>query len=170
MSASTTIPVINIGDVETFAFGHGEGFAANLGRIGNRIGMEKLGCLLTVVEPGKAAFPFHVHHANEEMFVILEGTGDYYYGSEKYQIRAGDVVAAPPGGPERAHKITNTGTITLQYLGISTKEEPEVVEYPNSNKFAVFSQSTDGSPMTAHIRYIGRQENSLDYWDGEDGA
>lgn len=170
MSDPAKIPVINIGDVQSFPFGHGDGFAATLGRIGSHIGMEKLGCMLTVVEPGKAAFPLHVHHANEEMFVVLEGTGEYIYGAETYPIRAGDVIAAPPGGPERAHQIVNSGDVTLKYLGISTKEQPEVVEYPNSNKFAVFSQSVDGTPMTARIRYIGRPENTLDYWDGEDGA
>ena len=34
-------------------------------------------------------------------------------------------------------------------------------------KFAVFSRSVDGSPMKAEVMYIGRQEASLDYWDGE---
>jgi len=163
-------PVLNIGDVESFPFGQGDGFAATLGPIGKQIGMERLGCMLIAVDPGKTAFPLHVHHANEEMFVVLEGTGDYVYGAETYPICAGDVIAAPPGGPERAHQIVNSGDVTLKYLGISTKEQPEVVEYPNSNKFAVFSQSADGTPMTARLRYIGRSENTLDYWDGEDGA
>ena len=132
--------------------------------------MEKLGCLLHVVEPGKSAFAFHAHHLNEEMFVILEGQGHYRWGEELHAIRAGDVVAAPPGGPERGHQITNTGDTALKYLGISTMEQPEVVEYPDSDKFAVFSQSPEGSPITARFRYIGRSETAVDYWDGEDGA
>ena len=170
MSNSPVKPVVNLDELETFRFGQGDAFAARLGPVGNKIGMEKLGCMLTVVEAGKSAFPFHVHHANEEMFVILEGAGEYRYGENRYPIRAGDIVAAPPGGPERSHQITNTGATVMKYLGISTKDQPEVVEYPDSNKFAVFSQSTDGGPMTARVRYIGRLENSLDYWDGEDGA
>lgn len=167
MADGTAKPVANIADIPTFPLDQGETFAAQLGLVGKAVGMEKLGCMLTVVEPGKRAFPYHVHHNMEEMFVILEGSGEYRFGAETFPVRAGDVLAAPCGGPERAHQIINTGTQTLKYLGISTKGEPEVVEYPDSNKFAVISQSKDGSPMTARIRFIGRTETSLDYWDGE---
>jgi uncharacterized cupin superfamily protein len=34
-----------------------------------------IGANLTRVPPGKAAFAFHQHHANEEYFFILSGTG-----------------------------------------------------------------------------------------------
>lgn len=161
-------PVVNIADVETFPLTHGEAFAALLGPIGARIGLEQLGCMVTVVEPGKRAFPFHVHHGMEEMFVILDGEGTYRFGPDRYPIKAGDVLAAPAGGPEKAHQIINTGSRTLRYLGISTKADPEVVEYPDSDKFTVFSQTPDGTPMSARLRFVGRTDTSLDYWDGED--
>jgi len=145
-----TKTVLNIGDVESLPFGQGDGFAATIGASGKPVGMEMPGCMPFAVEPGKTAFPLHVHHANEEMFVIVEGTGKYVYGAGTYPIRARDM--------------------TLKCFGISTKEQPEVVEYPNSNKFAVFSQSVDGTPMTARLRNNGRTENTLDYRDGEAGA
>lgn len=164
-----TKPVINVDELEPFDFGQGEGFAAKLAPMGKLIGMEKLGAMLTVVEPGKKAFPHHVHHHNEEMFIILEGEGTYRFGDDQYPVRAGDVLAAPPGGPERAHQIINTGDKTLKYIGISTKLEPEVAEYPDSGKFLVFSQTQDGAPITARFNYIGRADTKLGYWDGEDG-
>jgi uncharacterized cupin superfamily protein len=163
-----TKPVLNIDAVTLRESTHGKRFAAKLGMMGGEIGAKQLGCLLHVVEPGKIAFPFHVHHANEEMFVILEGTGEYRYGSDTYPIRAGDVLAAPAGGPEVAHQIINTGTTAMKYLGISTKLQPEVVEYPDSKKFGVSSRSTDGTPFTARLRFIGRTDTTLDYWDGAD--
>jgi uncharacterized cupin superfamily protein len=46
-------------------------FEARLGDIGRRLGAQKLGYNLTVVPPGKRAFPFHNHHINEEMFVVV---------------------------------------------------------------------------------------------------
>ena len=161
-------PVINISDIELHPFGQGDRFEAKLGPIGQIIGMQKLGCMLTVVAPGKTAFPFHVHHTNEEFFVVLEGEGEYRFGEDVHPIKAGDLLAAPVGGPEYAHQIRNTGSSDLKYLGISTKEQPEVVEYPDSDKFAVISRSSDGGPMSAKFRYIGRTETALDYWDGED--
>lgn len=163
-----TRPIANVDEVKTFPTGKGEKFAAQLGPIGRLIGMKKLGCMVTVVEPGKAAFPFHVHHGMEEMFVILSGEGTYRFGTERYPVGPGDILAAPCGGPESAHQIINTGTTTLKYLGISTKADPEVVEYPDSDKFAVFSQSKDGTPLAARLRFIGRTDTTLDYWDGED--
>lgn len=160
-------PVVNIGEVDTFPFEQGENFSVNLAPLRERVGGEKLGCMLHIVPPGKSAFPFHVHHTNEEMFFIVEGEGTYRYGEERHAIKSGDLLGAPVGGPENAHQITNTGGKPLTYLAFSTMLEPEVVEYPDSNKFAMYSQSQDGSPMTARLRFVGRPEDSLDYWDGE---
>ncbi len=162
-------PVTNIDAVKLMDFASPNGkFKARLGRIGPVIGAEKLGAMITVVEPGKIAFPFHVHHELEEMFYVIEGSGEYRFGEEKYSIRAGDVLAAPTGGPERAHQIINTGDKILKYLAISTIGEPDVVEYPDSGKFLVYSQSEKGNPQSARIRFIGRTDMSIGYFDGED--
>jgi uncharacterized cupin superfamily protein len=160
-------PVVNVADLEYREFGRGEKYAARTARIGPLIGSTGLGCMAMIVRPGKRAFPFHVHHANHELFVILEGNGQYRYGGNTYPIKAGDVLAAPAGGPEVAHQIVNTGAVELKYLGISTMTQPEVVEYPDSGKFAVNSGMEDGSPASAQLRFIGRKENSIDYWEGE---
>ena len=100
--------------------------------------------------------------------MILEGEGTYRFGKDTYPVRAGDVLAAPTGGPETAHQIVNTGTKTLKYLGVSAAAgTTEVVEYPDSGKFAVTSRFDWHNPSGGGIRYVGRQANSLDYWDGE---
>ncbi|WP_375207138.1 cupin domain-containing protein [Hyphococcus sp.] len=161
-------PVLNIDDAELMEFGSpNEKFKAKLGRMGSALGAEKLGVMLTIVEPGKRAFPFHVHHAIEEMFFILEGEGEYRFGAETHQIRKGDLLSAPCGGPERAHQIINTGKDTLKYLAISTNGKMDMVEYPDSGKFAAFS-SEDGSAEKARIRYVGRTASAVGYFDGED--
>lgn len=163
---SETKPVMNVADVPLRENTHGDAFAAKIGSFGRMIGSTGIGCMLHVVEPGKKAFPFHNHHGIHELFVILEGEGTYRFGEESYPVKAGDVLAAPTGGPETAHQIINTGDKTLKYLGISTSAATEVVEYPDSNKFAVTSRY-DWATGKGGVRYIGRQENSLDYWDGE---
>lgn len=161
-------PVLNIDDAPLMDFASPKGkFKAKLGRMGPALGAEKLGAMLTIVEPGKRAFPFHVHHAIEEMFFIIEGSGEYRFGDETYPIRQGDLLAAPTGGPERAHQIVNTGAETLKYLAVSTMNEVDVVVYPDSGKFLAFS-SEDGTPQTARMRHIGREESAVGYFDGED--
>ncbi len=165
--ADTPKPVMNIADVPLRENKHGDKFAAKIGSFGAMIG-SKIGAMLHVVEPGKKAFPFHAHHVTQELFVILEGEGTYRFGAESYPIKAGDVCAAPTGGPEVAHQIINTGTTTLKYLGISANPTGigDVVEYPDSGKFAVSSRY-DWTTGKSGLRYVGRPDTSLDYWDGE---
>ena len=164
-----TKPIVNIADVPMHEMSHGEAFFAKLGRIGPVIGARKLGCQLHVVPPGKKAFPRHAHHVNEEMFLVLEGEGTYRAGSDTWPVKKGDVIAAPPGDGSTAHQMHNTGTSDLHYLAFSTRFDPDVVEYPDSGKFAVASMvPEDKGLMGAKVKFVGRQETSVDYWDGEE--
>ncbi len=161
-------PILNISDIPLTDHGHGDGFAAKLGQFGPLIGMKQLGCRLVVVPPGKKAWPYHAHHVNEEMFVILEGAGTLRLGGAEHAVRAGDVIACPAGGAEMAHQLVNTSDAKLRYLAISTMQTPEIAEYPDSGKFAVISGSAPGGDKGARRTwFVGRAESSLDYWDGE---
>ncbi|WP_421724041.1 cupin domain-containing protein [Bauldia sp.] len=160
-------PVINLADVALRENGNGDAFVAKIGSFAHQIGSTGIGCMLHEVPPGKKAFPFHNHHALHELFYVLEGEGTYRFGDKIYPIRAGDVLAAPAGGPEMAHQIINTGDKPLRYLGISTMADTEVIEYPDSGKFAAISRSDWNHPEAGGIRFVGRAENALGYWDGE---
>jgi uncharacterized cupin superfamily protein len=144
-----------------------ERFNSRSGQVGARIGAQKLGYNITAVPPGKRAFPIHNHHTNEEMFFILQGSGEVRIGAEKFPIRQGDFIASPPGGPELAHQIINTGTQELRYLAVSTMITPELVEYPDSGKVAGYSRQTAADGSKRVLVQIGRPESGVDYWDGE---
>ena len=120
---------------------------------------KKLGCGVDTVPPGKQSCPYHYHHAQEEMFIVLEGEGTLWVADELLPIKAGDVINIP-AGPAYPHHILNTSQAELKYLSISTQERPEVCEYPDSAKTGVFFG--DNKP------FIQRKGNNLDYWDGED--
>ncbi|CAN5137259.1 cupin domain-containing protein [soil metagenome] len=162
-------PVINLTDVPLRDNVQGERYSAKLGRIGGAIGAKKLGCQLHIVPAGKRAFPRHAHHVNEEMFLILEGEGTYLLGDQRYAVKTGDILSAPAGDDRTAHQIINTSDGELRYLAFSTRHDPDVVEYPDSGKFAVASMVPEGKGLRgARLAYVGRKENSLDYWDGEE--
>ena len=161
-------PVLNMASVPLVTQVHGDKFEAQFGQFGPHIGAEQLGCRLVIVPPGKRAWPYHSHHANEEMFVILDGTGTLRFGGAEYPLRVGDVVACPAGGAETAHQIINTGETELRYLAISTMQQPDIGEYPDSRKFAVISGSAPGGDQEKRrMWYVGRPDGCLDYWDGE---
>jgi uncharacterized cupin superfamily protein len=140
-------------------------YDAHKAEVSNRLGARKLGYNLTLLPPGKTAFPFHSHRVNEEMFLVIAGEGELRYGNERHPLRPGDIVACPPGGPESAHQISNTGSEDLRYLAVSTVLAPEIVEYPDSGKFGVRASGTDGTPGA--FRFNARPDQGLDYWDGE---
>jgi uncharacterized cupin superfamily protein len=142
-------------------------FASRMAQVGSLIGARLLGYNITSVPAGMRAFPLHNHHVNEEMFFILSGSGELRTGDERQTIRAGDIIASPPGGPDVAHQIINTGKEELRYLAVSTMLTPEVVEYPDSGKFAVVMREKLPDGSTRVLRHIDREGSGLDYWDGE---
>ncbi|MDR3448047.1 MULTISPECIES: cupin domain-containing protein [unclassified Dyella] len=171
-----THPIINIADVELQPFPPGMGptgdaaerFEARMGRFSMQVGAKKLGYNITAVPPGKRAFPLHNHRINEEMFFILEGSGEVRIGDQRYPIRVGDVIACPPGGPEKAHQIINTGTTEMRYLAVSSKETPEICDYPDTGKIGILAEyppAADGSPQG--FRMVTRADMQVGYWEGE---
>lgn len=157
---------ISLNDLDLEPFERGTDYQSRDGGISEVLGLSSLGAAYTEVDTGKSACPFHVHHVEDELFVILEGEGTYRLGDVSYPVKAGDCLGAPAGGVDLAHKLTNTGVNVLKYLSISSKSEFDVCEYPDSGKFMVSSRrSTDSA-----FRHIGRSEAALDYWDGEAGS
>lgn len=138
------------------------GFASRL------LAAKKLGYNLTVLPPGKSAFSLHCHSANEEMFFVVEGQTELRLGDARHPIRARDIVACPPGGPETAHHILNTPEADLKFLAVSTRLSPEVCEYPDTGRFGLLAElpsAADGKPR--ELRFMGRAGESLEYWQGE---
>ena len=123
----------------------------------------KLGASIDVLAPGKRGCPYHFHHAEEELFVVLEGHGHLRVAGEMLAIGPGDCLFIPPG-PEFPHQIVNTSDAPLKYLSIGTRESPEVVEYPDSGKYAAM---TAAGPDRPRFLAVQRRSASLDYWDGE---
>jgi uncharacterized cupin superfamily protein len=161
-------PILNIAELEYRRWGNGERFEARMGAIGGRLGAQKLGYNVTVLPPGKRAFPFHCHRVNEEMFFVLEGEGEVRIGEARHAIRSGDVIACPPGGPETAHQIVNTSSAELKFLAVSTRLSPDIAEYPDSEKFGVLAEFPPGADGKAtNFRFVSRVGASVDYWDGE---
>ena len=117
----------------------------------------KLGAGYDELPAGKRSCPYHFHHAQEEMFVILEGVGSLRVAGEMVPVKAGDVVFIPPG-PQYPHQFINTSNATMRYLSISTQERPEICEYPDSATVGAYAKG---------LRHVQRRDAVIDYWEDE---
>lgn len=154
----------NVHDVELEHYVREPLYDGRGARLGRGTAARKLGASVDILAPGKRGCPYHLHHAQEEMFVILEGRGTLRVAGEMLPLKAGDVVFIP-AGPDHPHQIINSSDAPLKYLSISTKDSPDIVEYPDSNKFlAIAGESGAARPAFDVIHPLGP---SVDYWEGE---
>jgi uncharacterized cupin superfamily protein len=143
----------------------GSVFAGMRQRVGTAIGAKKLGYSFFTVPPGKTAFPFHLHHANEEMIYVVEGEGRLRFGTEESSISAGTFIAFPPGA-DHPHQLINASGRDLKYLCVSTMEYPDITEYPDSNKVGAITCP----PQDPGFRAFYRKDGKVPYYAGENGG
>ncbi len=91
---------------------HGEKFGYRRKSLSSAAGGEKLGCSLYEVPPGRRAWPYHYHSANEEAIYVLEGSGTLRVNGEEVPVFEGDYATFPAraeGREEpRQHQKTRT--------------------------------------------------------------
>ena len=130
-------------------------------------GGRKLGCSLYELEPGKQAFPYHYHTANEEAIYVLEGEGTIRLPEGERPIGKGDYIALP-ADESGAHQVINTSGQPLRYLCVSTMISPEVAVYPDSQKIGFFSSAAPGEANFPETLYgFLKLDTRVDYWEGE---
>jgi uncharacterized cupin superfamily protein len=159
-------PFINIDELEYKSFGKGEKFHADRATVSSRIGASLLGYAVIRLQPGKRAWPYHSHHAIEEMFYILSGTGTLRHAGEEYPIRTGDFICSP-ADPEQPHQIINTSNTELTYIALSNDVSTDVTLYPDSGKYGVWHGDSRNPHAPESFHLFARRETAVDYWDGE---
>jgi uncharacterized cupin superfamily protein len=123
-------------------------------RLGVAVGARTSGLRHMTIAPGQHGYPRHCHSAEEELFVILAGSGTARVGDEEAPVRAGHVLSCP-SGTTLAHAF-RAGPDGLEYLAYGQRQNNDIIYYPDSGKVSF-----------AGVGVIGRLDQ-LDYWDGED--
>ena len=142
--------IVNVADVEPVVRG-----GRRRRGLGEAAGSRWTGLRHIEVDAGALTGPPHVHSAEEELFVVLEGSGTLeLWPDERQAVRAGSVVARPPGtGVAHAFRGGDDG---LTLLAWGTREPNDICWYPRSKKM-----------LWRGVDVVGRIEE-LDYWDGEE--
>ena len=139
-----------------------EGFRATRVRIGHVLGSERLGASVWEVEAGQAAYPYHLHLAEEELVLVLAGQPSLRTPEGWRELAEGDLVSFPRG-EAGAHQIVNRTAEPVRFLAVSTNGEPDLVLYPDSGKLGAAERRPDGSGLLAFFRLA----DAVDYYDGE---
>ena len=110
------------------------------------------------IPPGKAAYPYHSHHKNEETFCILSGEGILRTPEGERKVSVGELLFFPTGAAG-AHKLTNCSkTENLVYIDFDVVHEIDVTIYPESDKIGIWGMG---------VNKLYPQEANVDYYDGE---
>jgi uncharacterized cupin superfamily protein len=146
----------NLFELETAADeGDPAGYETAYVRVGPLIGGKSLGATVYVLAEGQSVCPYHYEHGNEEWLLVLEGRPTLRHPSGEDELEPGDVVCFPEG-PEGAHKTTNHYREPARVVILSTKIDPAVVVYPDSNKLGVWPPGK-----------LFRLDDAVGYWEGE---
>lgn len=141
--------------------GRPDGFRASHLQLGPLLDASRLGATLYEVPPGQRLGPYHYEYNNEEWLVVLAGTPTVRTPTGECELRAGDVLAFREG-PDGAHAVWNASNEITRFMVLSTKREPAVAVYPDSDKIAVWRlRGGEGDGI------IVKRSSSTDYWEGE---
>jgi uncharacterized cupin superfamily protein len=144
--------IVNAAQVEEYESGQGDCGSA-WRDLAAAAGAVRTGLNLGTCRPGRLQYPPHCHSAEEELFVVLQGSGWCTLGDDEHPLRPGHVLSRP-AGTGIAHALRG-GPEGLTFLAYGTREPNDMAYFPRSGKIS-----------WRGLGVIGRIE-SLDYWDGE---
>jgi uncharacterized cupin superfamily protein len=130
--------------------GEPDGYLTGGNRFGAAIGASLIGGTLYDLPEGQAICPYHFEYGDEEWLIVLTGDPTVRAPDGETRLEPGDVVCFPPG-PEGAHKVTGPARVLM----ISTRNEPSVAVYPDSDKLGVFHGDD---------RLLVKRDSGVDYW------
>jgi uncharacterized cupin superfamily protein len=151
-----TGPEVNLFDVATTQDDDDPaGYETPYARIAPLIGASDLGASVYLLNEGQSVCPYHYEHGNEEWLLVLEGRPLLRHAEGEDELEPGDLVCFPEG-PEGAHKATNRRPEPARIVIFSTKSDPSVAVYPDSNKVGIWPPGK-----------LFRLDDAVDYWEGE---
>ena len=107
--------------------------------VGRQAGSEELGVTVYELEPGARWADLHIHYANEELIIVLEGKPTLHTLDESRELEPGAVYACPRGR-RGAHRLENGGREPARVVIVSTMQMPEVVEYPEQGRVFLMTE------------------------------
>ena len=134
-----------------------------LAHIGRRLGGELLGATLFEVEPGWRSH-YHLHHANEEVLLVVDGTPTVRTPDGERELRPGDV-ALFRRGPAGTHAVANDSDRPARFVVFSSMVDPDVVEQPEAGTVGVFVGGVPTAGRDAAMELFFPRDAAVGYFE-----
>lgn len=123
-------------------------FAARVMRVGAHAGAQRLGASLYELDPGGSVSPYHIHHGNEELLVVLGGTPHLRTSTGTRALVTGEVVSFLEG-PAGAHRVFNPTADPARVLIVSTMSFPEIAEHGDTGTLLAMTGPAEGKAFAS---------------------
>ena len=123
-------------------------FGVRAMRLGPRTGARELGATFFEIDPGGAISPYHLHHGNEELLLVLSGTPQLRTPDGVRALEPGAVVAFPRGSAG-AHRVFNPADDPARVIIVSTMNFPEVAEHLDTGTWLAVSGPREAKAFPA---------------------
>lgn len=92
------------------------------------------------LDPGARSPAYHLHHATEEMLIVVAGSATLRTRDGERPLEEGDVVHFPVGA-RGAHQVLNRSESVVRYLMIGAHSTLDAIEYVDEAKVVVYSHA-----------------------------
>jgi mannose-6-phosphate isomerase-like protein (cupin superfamily) len=118
------VKIIDIDKAQVSDLPHGRG--KKIALFDPSSGVHNVDVHINLLNPGVTRGSVHYHMKIENIYIILEGTGEILDDvGNKYPIKAGQAVFMRPGKPPDSHELYNIGNTPLKLVEIYAPPHPE---------------------------------------------
>lgn len=126
-------------------------------RLSEQAGATQLDFYFMSLGKGQFSYPYHSHRSAEELFMVISGQATLRTPDGFQTVGPGDAIFTEMG-ESGAHQFYNAQEEPFVYLDIRVHTIPDVCDYPDSGKVAIYSPE----------RIVFKKESEVGYFDGEE--
>lgn len=79
-------------------------------------------CVIDTIRSEPGGPPAHVHHDQEEWFLVTEGRFNFLVGDDRFELGPGDSILGPRGLPHAFSNTTPTGRLIVMFQPAGSME------------------------------------------------
>ena len=141
------------------------GFRSRRLYLARTLGSDQLGVSVWEIDPGESNMPYHAHHANEELLVVLTGTPTLRAADAERELQPGDSVLFRRG---EAHQLTNRSDEPVRFLFVAPLNHPEIIDLPDTGRIAVFAgRATSGRGEFTLLKVVNSEDVDQGFFTAE---